>query len=180
MAFMENVRTASEINQTYQNMQGTAGFGDISVYEEAPIIPPNVTFGIEYVSPTPDNNDTIGFDYALVINFSYTNVTVPDNITLFWKEGSNPFIPYLYDIQGTEPEYREFTPNFSSGNVYTYYGVIWGSDVSNQTDNRTLKVSSLTQEQLDEGLGGIGAEINWGLILLFLVLFVLIYVLIRH
>jgi hypothetical protein len=151
----------------------------IKLYKEG-VIAPTLAFGSEienitaipnltiaYVSPTPDDNVTIGFDYNVVINVSFSNGSPILKIEL--TEGSDPPVNYTQTDLGN---YVEFRPNITSGKVYSYVGIITEGSSEERTEVRTMKVSALTQEQLDEGLGG--ADIQYDLLLLFIILGTLI------
>lgn len=124
--------------------------------------PPEVMISISFISPTPPDGDSVGFDYAFLVNLSIINNT-PVSISLD-VNGVNTTITPL-------STFYVFNPPISGGTVYTYIGWLNGSTAYNHTEPRTLVVSTYTSEELASRFG----SDDLGLILLFVLLVVLVY-----
>ncbi len=136
--------------------------------------PADVEYRVELVNPTPEHNITIGFDTDVIINLSANISGI--GISTFKLEWNGVNISKA--DMGNYTEYRKADiENISSGNQYTYVGWVSTGVGENSTETRTLSISVFSQSELDAGIGG---RINWGIILLFVVVSVLVYALIRH
>lgn len=108
--------------------------------------PPDIVlYNITFEPPTPDDNDTIGFDVSVLFNFTVQNVSAiyHNGIELNGVIHEKPVNATL-TFTGQEL-------NLSGGNLYTYRGFVGQStEVLNYTEYRVLKITALTQDQINE------------------------------
>lgn len=129
--------------------------------------PPPTYCAISFIEPSPDNNATKGFDYNAVIKL-LTGGTTGALYRLEW-DGTNHTLGTGYN----------YTPTLTGGKVYSYIAYCNITDKfatgTNQTERRTLLITSSTEKELAERLDWL----DMPNILLLVLIGILGYVLIR-
>lgn len=137
-------RSNAHLNETYKNAIGTTGYGTLdSPLEEAPITY-IISVNIAFVSPTPTDNETVGFDYNFTPTFSVTTENCSIDILTLEIDGVNT------TQKATD---LSFDPDIETSVVYLYKGWIncTGNDTEtydNYTVFRRLVVSTFTVDEL--------------------------------
>ena len=95
---------------------------------------------ISFISPTPANNVTHGFDYNTVINVTLSNLTA----CVFKIEWNK--VNYTLTKLGTG---ASFLPNTTAGTLYKYRVICAAGTTTNTTETRTLLITSISEAEIN-------------------------------
>lgn len=160
------------INQSYRMVADQASLVVWGVIEEQP--PPAYNYNISFISPTPDSDTTIGFDYNIVINVSHYSEAVKTMVNLFVGSQNKS------KTTGLDANYTSFNRSdfdIEAGTLYSvkaYLTVVGGS---NETESRNLIVSTFTTGEIERD----NIIFNWGIFICLLgMILTIVYFLIKR